>query len=126
MFKKIVFSVLLLSLLSCKSGKESKPDMQKSNKEEIATFDKTKWSIKKSEDYLYREKMLNDVVYNDTIRNLAKEELFDLLGEPDRQNEGHLYYTIAQTRLGFWPLRTKTMVIKLSKQDSIDWIKIHQ
>ena len=69
--------------------------------------------------------MLNDFVYNDTIRSVNKTEILNLLGEPDRSTEGHLYYTIKQTRIGAWPLHTKSMVIKLSS-DTIEWIKIHE
>ncbi len=43
----------------------------------------------------------------------------------DRINENYLYYMIAQKRIGSWPLHTKTMVIMLSDEDTIEWIKIH-
>jgi len=91
-------------------------------------FDKTKWQTKDGKDYLYRDKMLNDVVYNDTIRELNKNEVLELLGKPSwyRDNKNFLYYMITQKRLFSWPLHTKTMVIKLREDDTIEWIKIHK
>jgi hypothetical protein len=77
-------------------------------------------------DYPFRDKMLNDIVYNDTIRSLNKEQILDLLGQPDRTNEDYLYYLVAQKRLFFWPLHTKTMVIKFKENITIDWIKVHE
>lgn len=97
--------------------------------EELATeisFDQEKWRLKKGEEYPFREQMLKDIVYNDTVRKLSKEELIALLGEPNKINEGHLYYRISQTKLGFWTLHTKTMVVKLSEDTNIEWIKIHE
>ena len=88
-------------------------------------FDQEKWSIKEGADYPYRENMLHDVVYNDTIRTLNSTEILDLLGAPDRRNENYLYYRIVQKRLGLWPVKTKTMVIKLAEDDTVEWIKIH-
>lgn len=88
-------------------------------------FDKSRWNVSEGLDYPFRDRMVNDVVYNDTIRDLSKNEILDLLGEPDRINENYLYYLVDQKRIGNWPLHTKTMVIKLTG-DSIEWIKIHQ
>ena len=93
---------------------------------ETTAFDQTKWQIKEGKDYPYRDKMLDDVVYNDTIRTLHSHEVINLLGEPDYIRERHLYYRIRETRLGFWTLHTKTMVIKLAADDGIEWIKIHE
>jgi len=91
-------------------------------------FDKAKWNAKNGADYPYRDKMVNDIVYNDTIRTLDKIEILDLLGEPSyyRNNKNFLYYTIKQKRLISWPLHTKSMVIKLSEDNTIEWIKIHE
>ena len=52
-------------------------------------------------------------------------KFLNLLGEPDYVREGHLYYRITETSLGNWPLKTKTMVIKLEDDKAIEWIKIH-
>lgn len=90
------------------------------------SFDQAKWKEKDGKDYPFRDRMLNDIVYNDTVRSRNKEQILDLLGEPDRTNENYLYYMIAQRRLGFWPLHTKSLVIKFSDDNTVDWIKIHE
>ncbi|WP_347838809.1 hypothetical protein [uncultured Draconibacterium sp.] len=90
------------------------------------TFDKTLWLEKNGKKYPYRDKMLNDVVYNDTIRSLKKTEIIDLLGQPDRSNEDYIYYLVKQERLFFWPLHSKFMVVKFEPDSSVEWIRIHQ
>ena len=88
-------------------------------------FNKAKWDTKKGESYPFRELMLNSVLYNDTIRNLNKAQLIGLLGNPDRENNNHLYYLITQKKLYFITLSAKYMVVKLTDEDKIDWIKTH-
>ena len=119
---------MLLICLACKPEKaEEKPQKSHDAAKEMA-FDKEKWNIKEGEDYPYRENMLKDVVYNDTIRSLNKVEILDLLGEPSyyRENEHFLYYRITEKNLGPMTLKTKTMVIKFIDENTIDWIKIHE
>jgi hypothetical protein len=118
--------LLFLSCLACNNINEEKPEKTDNTTKVEIGFDRTKWATKDGTDYPYRDKMLNDIVYNDSLRALNQDEILDLLGQPDRTNENYLYYTIAQKRLGFWPLQTKTMVIKFSEKNTINWIKIHQ
>lgn len=125
--RRIIFIIpLLLSVLACNSEKDEKPGLIDHETMSEITFDQTKWRIKEGLAYPYRNQLLNSIVYNDTVRSLNKDEILDLLGEPDRKNNGYLYYLISQRRLGFWPLHTKTMVVKLSENNTIDWIKIHE
>jgi len=117
---------MLLIVLACNTEKnENSRSVYHGTMAEIS-FDQTKWMTKEGLDYPYRDKMLNSIVYNDTVRALNKDEILDLLGESDRSNDGYLYYMISQRRLGFWPLHTKTLVIKLTGDSTIDWIKIHE
>jgi len=111
----IVIILLFFFCLSCQN--KSQPEIP---------FDKTKWSIKEDLDYPYRNQMVNEVLYSDSIRTLQKESLIELLGQPDYIREKHFYYRINETRLGAWILHTKTIVIKLSDDDTIDWIKLHE
>ena len=111
---------------ACKSDRDENVENQKKNQVGETVFDKEKWKTKDGKDYPYRDKMINDIVYNDTIRALNKYQLIELLGEPDYIREGHLYYRINETRLGNWTIKTKTMVIKLVDDRSIEWIKIHE
>lgn len=126
--KNITILILFLLIFSfaCKTDGVNNVENQKKNQESEILFDKVKWKIKDGKDYTFRDKMLNDIIYNDTIRTLNKDQLLELLGEPDYSREGHLYYRIKETRLGSWTLKTKTMVIKLVNDRSIEWIKIHE
>lgn len=123
---RFLILLLLLSCLACNTEREEKSDVADRGTETEIAFDKTKWRAMEGSDYPFRDQMLDDIVYNDTVRELNEAEILELLGEPDRSNDGYLYYMIAQKRLGFWPLHTKTLVIKLAKDSTIDWIKIHE
>lgn len=126
MHLRVTFLIFLLICMSCNRAQEESTVVDMSATATKIKFDKTKWGTKEDSDYPYRELMLHDIVYNDTIRELTKDELLELLGEPDRSNEGHLYYMISQKKLGFWPIKTKTLVIKLFEDNTIEWIKIHE
>lgn len=123
MKKGVLLLLFFLCLASCKTeGAEN--ELQKPESE--MAFDQGKWQQKEGEDYPYRDKMFKSILYSQEVRRLNKEHLLELLGEADRVNVDHFYYTITQKRLGFWPLHTKTMVIKFLENDSIEWIKIHE
>jgi outer membrane protein assembly factor BamE (lipoprotein component of BamABCDE complex) len=121
-------TLVLFFLLACSAEKEEKTELLDNEIIVEGSFDKSKWRVKEGKDYPFREQMLDAVVYNDTIRSLNKDEVLDLLGEPSyyRNNENFLYYTIAQKRIGLWPLYTKTMIVKLTEENNIDWIKVHK
>lgn len=112
-----IFALLLFLTSSCSNANE-----------EIApiAFEKTNWQIQKDGDYVFRPQMVHDVLYNDTIRSLNKNQIINILGKPDKINEGHLYYTIAQKRMGTWPLHTRTLVIKLTEEETVEWVKLHE
>lgn len=118
--------VLLIGTTACTSEKKEKSDPVAHDVVVDSTFNKEKWSVKEGSDYPYRAQMFKDIVYNDTVRALDKDEILGLLGEPDRTNDGHLYYTIAEKRLGSWTLNTKAIVIKIAADNSIEWIKIYE
>ena len=116
---RLLFLSLLFACFACSTGEGEQ------STEDQTTFDKTLWNTREGIDYPYRDQMVNDVLYNDTVRDLSKQQLINLLGDPDRIQEGHLYYTVSQKRLFNWPLHTKTLVVKLS-DDKIEWIKLHE
>jgi len=120
-----VFAIMLFVLcVACNNDNEH----IKMDTENEIKFDDQKWKLKEGDDYPYRDKMLNDIVYNDSVRSLNKDEILDLLGEPSyyRENKNFLYYRVTESRLLSWVLHSKTMVIKLSEDNKIDWIKIHE
>ena len=116
----------MLSFTACISNEEPSPDPQPKEQSIPVVFDKEKWLTKEGEDYPFRDSMVHDVLYNDTVRSLEKTEIISLLGKPDKANDGYLYYTVSQKRLGSWPLHTKTLVIKFSNENNIEWMKIHK
>lgn len=91
-------------------------------------FDKTKWKTKKGWGYAYRNEMVNDLMNDPEVKALKKDEVLDLLGEPDfyRIDSNYLYYLIDQKRALLLPLHTKTLVIKLPEDSTIEWMKIHE
>ena len=105
--------LLLLFCISCNNDKKSKPKPVEREVDTEIQFDKSMWRLNEGLDYPYRDQMLSDLIYNDTVRSLNKDEILDLLGEPNRRTDGYLYYLITQKRLGSWPLHTKSLVIKL-------------
>lgn len=117
----LLFLGVLFLCCGCRTDSEQIPEPPLSP----MTFDPVNWQMKDGRDYPYRASMLDDVVYNDTIRSLDETALLSLLGDPDRRNEDYLYYLVSQKRLFTWPLHTRTMVVKLSA-DTIEWIKIHE
>jgi hypothetical protein len=126
MYMRIFFLPLVLLFWGCNTESDSKESRPIPVDTVETTFNHTRWSIKEGDDYPYREKMVNTILYTDTIRSLAQDEVLELLGKPDRIAGEYLYYMITQKRLGSWPLHTKTLVIKFTEADSIDWIKIHE
>lgn len=110
--KKLLL-LLLLCCVACKRVSEEK-------------FDTVKWKTKHEMDYPYRNNMLNDLMAHYELHGLKLDELVALLGYPDRSDSGYLFYTIAQERWGFFPLHTKTLVIKLTRDSAVEWRKIHE
>lgn len=89
-------------------------------------FDPERWKIKEGKTYLYRDGMLSEVMKGPRFRMMRKEKLTQSLGEPDRADSNFLFYTIDQQFLGPFPLHTKTLVIKMYPDSTVQWMKIHQ
>ncbi len=116
--KKLLI-LFCLCFLACNNAKlENQAKQEK--------FDKVKWATKDKMDYPYRDNMLNDVMSHYELHGLKKDSLINLFGSPDRSDSSYLFYTIAQERLGFFPIHTKTLVIKLTKDKTVEWRKIHE
>jgi len=119
--KKIIY-LIILSTIFLANCEESRNDALESPSTE---FNSDKWKFQEQGKYPHRGAMVDEVLYGDRIRSLKKSEVLDVLGDPDREEKDHLYYTISQTRLGNWPLSTQTLVIKFKKAGGVDWIKLH-
>ena len=127
---RIYMLLLLFCCLACEEDRSSNREFSateaagKAKPDSI--FNKTRWVISDGKDYPYREKMLEDLVYRQQLKGLTKEELIEMLGEPDRSNKGFLYYRVAQKRLGLLPLHTTTLVIELSADSIVKSRRIHE
>jgi hypothetical protein len=126
MQKRIYVLFILLGCLACNTTSEKKSDSSDEPATTDIEFDKTKWATKDDADYPYRNQMLKDLLDNQKLKGLKRDSVLDLLGEPDRTDSSYLFYLIEQKRLKFIPLHTKTMVIKLSQDSTVNWVKIHE
>jgi hypothetical protein len=89
-------------------------------------FDREKWLILEDSKYPYRDAMLHDLVFNQSLKGLTMKEVVHMLGEPNRMQEGHLYYTIHRDEIGKFTLHTRTLVLKLGADSTVEWRKIHE
>ncbi|MGV3697874.1 hypothetical protein [Flavobacterium sp.] len=124
MKKIILIPFILLFWVACKNTQDDAHEENPGMQEAIA-FDASKWKIKKDSDYLYRKGMIDDLVRSNALKKLDKAGILVLLGEPERIENNHLFYQIDQDRIGSWPVRTKTLVIKMENDSVVEWVKIH-
>jgi hypothetical protein len=121
MLVKILPLLLLLCCFAC-GNKSKKPSVTAQEK-----FDKGKWQIRKDNEYVYRNGMLNDLITNHLVKGIKTDSVFNMLGEPTRTDSGYLFYTILQPHLiNLIPLSNKSLVIKLTRDSTVEWRKIHQ
>ena len=125
--------LLFIACSACKSEKHTDIAPLQSIQEardNISTttlpFDKSLWLEKNEDRYTHRVNMYKPLVFDGQLKGLSKDSIYTMLGEPDRVDNGHLFYLISQRRAGLIILHTTTMVIKLNDQESVDWVKIHE
>lgn len=117
--KIVIFLLSFLPFIfSCSNKKDKDPSVQ-------VKFDKLKWQAKEGDIYPYRDEMLNNLIDSVTLKGLHHDSIINLLGHPDKINEGHLYYNVSRKNLGDVTLGTKTFVIKLKSDSTVEWRKIH-
>ncbi len=132
--KKIIYLLFIsISFLACNDEEKITPaekdvtsEIMASEAKNDSSFDPQKWQIKEGSNYPYREQMLSNLMNNKEIRALKEEEIIELLGKPDRLDSNYLFYRINEKRLGWLTLHTKTMVVKMHPDSSVNWIKIHE
>lgn len=88
-------------------------------------FDKTKWETRGETGYQHRESMLSDLMDDDELKGLTREQLLDKLGEPTRAQDDYVYYRILEAKLGIATLHTKTLVLHL-ENGLVDKVMIHE
>lgn len=114
--KKLMI-IFLVILASCKGKK---------NDVQLLKFDGVKWSAQTDNKYPYRDRMLKDLIDNYKLAGMHKDSILKMLGQPNRMDNGHYFYSITQTYLiENFPMSTKTFVIKLNNDSTVEWRKIH-
>lgn len=98
----------------------------KEERQQSIAFDREKWQDKDEFDYVYRNKMIMDLIDSETLKKLNEKEIIDLLGQPERIDSAYLFYRVSQEKIGFFPLHTTTLVVKLSGDDGENKVMIHE
>ena len=128
---KFFIAIILIPIcflgISCSITDGRKDDVSEHETKNIK-FDQKKWKTKQGKDYPFRDYMLTDLMNSNEFRALKTDQLLSTLGKPDyyRDDSSYLYYRIDESRLGFWTLHTKTLVIKMAEDSTITWMKIHE
>ena len=127
-FKALVILLLVFIVNNSVIANEATKNINDASTNAVV-FDKDKWLEHQGDYYPFRDEMLESILYTDLVRSLDKSEIINLLGEPTyyRENKNFLYYLIKKkTLLGIWTLHTKTLVVKLKDDKTVEWIKIHE
>ena len=99
---------------------------EKNEREHGIAFDHEKWNTRIDDNFVYRNKMIKDLITSETLRRLNKDEVISMLGQPDRIDNAYLFYRIDQKRIGLFPLHVTTLVIKLSIDGTPNKVMIHE
>lgn len=121
--KKILFLILILSFIACEKFDFEKPDHEPPPM--VKNFESEKWKLKVGDDYPHRAEMLGHLMRTDTLRHKTLDQVKTLLGEPTRVNEGYVYYTISQNKIGFVIMNFKSLVLKLSDEGLVEKIVVY-
>ena len=112
----------MMVLLSCQTSKNEKSEAAAET--EVA-FDRELWLTRDGTNFPHRESMYKSLFENDTLKKLKKDQVLQMLGEPTRIDNLHLFYRITEDRVGMMIMRTKTLVIKLREDDSVEKVMVH-
>ena len=123
---KTYILLLLLCSLACTNTNSESPESAEITKNTPLKFEKTKWKMRVDNQYPYRNRMLKDLIASKILKGIKKEEVLELLGVPTRTDTNYLFYRVAQKRLGFFPLHTKSLVIQLSGDTLVKTVRIHE
>ncbi len=110
--------IALLILFSCREKKEEAP--------KPLPFNTAQWSETKGRDHPWRTAMLPDLLEHVKLHGLHRDSVLNLLGPPEREENGHLFYRLSEKRMGDVVLHARTLVIKFRPDSTVEWRKIHQ
>ncbi len=125
LFYRYFLAIMMLCLLACREEKQEEKASEPALDEAQIPFDKAKWLMTDGADYLYRDKMVEDLFRDDKLKGLTKEQIVEKLGEPTRTDKNYIFYRLSQTRIQFLPIKTKTLVIRLSPKGLSEAVLIH-
>lgn len=118
MNKALSFSFLFLFFLSCRQKPAETP--------QALAFEAVKWKERSADGHPWRNAMLDDLLQNVKLHGLHYDSVRQLLGPPDREDKGHLFYRLSEKRWNNMVLHARTLVIKLRPDSTVEWRKIHQ
>jgi uncharacterized membrane-anchored protein len=123
---RILILCLLVCCLSCNNSNPETAEKENEESEHEMAFNATKWKTMDGVDYPFRDRMITDLMRSKILKKLKRKEVIVLLGQPNRTDKEYLFYTVAQERIQFFPLHTKTLVIKLSNDSTTNKVMIHE
>jgi len=118
--------LIFLCLLWCTGCRNGAADSKEGDAAGGMPFDSAKWLVKEGGRYPYRDRMLDDLIHHHRLHGMHRDRVLQFLGIPDRKNGAYLYYAVDRDQLGPLTLHTKTLVIKLNSDSTVEWRKIHQ
>ncbi|CAN5302727.1 hypothetical protein BH09BAC2_BH09BAC2_04740 [soil metagenome] len=115
---KIKWLIILIITfgVSCKHKRQTTPDK----------FDKEKWAYSEGKQFPYRDNIIIDLLSSRILIGLKQKEVLSVLGQPSRTDINYFFYIVDQQTIGnYFPLHTKTLVIKFTA-DTVTWTKVHE
>lgn len=128
------FLVLGVLLNGCRSesaregqeNQERQQERQQQQQTEGVYFDAEVWKAGAVYGSPEREAMLEDLMATDSLRYVSEEQLIEVLGNPYRKTQGHLYYRVQESKLGTWTLHAKTLVVIFGGDSTRHKMLIHE
>ncbi len=111
--------ILMTLLVSCKCNTSSAPQ-----EPQVMRFDKTKWQQKDDQGYIYRDQMANDLIKNQTLEGLKKEDAISLLGNPDKIDQNVLTYELLEQKAYGFQLNKKIMILYIEKDSTVGKVTV--
>lgn len=113
--------ILMILLVACKCNTSSTPQ-----EPQVMRFDKIKWQQKDDQGYIYRYQMINDLIKNQTLEGLKKEDAISLLGNPDKIDQNVLTYELLEQKAYGFQLTKKMMVLYIEKDSTVGKVTLFE
>ena len=124
------FLIAAVLLNGCRSESaregQNKQQLQRQRQTEAIVFDSEVWKAGARNGSGERVAMLEDLMSIDSLRYVSEERLIEILGNPYKRTQGHLYYRVQATKLVTWTLHAKTLVVVLGGDSARHKMLIHE